>query len=149
MAHLRKQIRDRFATVLAAGLPSNYDVYTMRSYALNHDTTRAVIDIKCLNDQVRQREVMSDVRVRVASFYIRVQRGETEETLDDTLDADEVLITDLIEAEDWSDLLEEDPELLQVNFSDDSTGEYVIGSMIMRYDCEYHIDKADPETRVD
>ncbi len=147
--HIRRQIRERFKTVLEAALPgAGYVVYASRKYDWNHQSGKALVDMRFLNDQTQQRETMGDERVHIASLYIRVQRSAPEETLDDTLDADEVAIVDAVETAVWTDLLEEDPELLQVNFSDDAQGR-ALGVLVMRYDVEYRILKSDPETRID
>ena len=149
MTHMRKQIRDAFAAALTNALPSTYDVFSSRKFARNIITGRALVDMRFLNDQTQAIETMSDDRVHVGSLYIRVQRPETGADIDDALDADEVAIVSAIESRDWSDLLEQDPELLQVNFSDDASGGQVIGTIVIRYDCEYRINKSDPETRID
>lgn len=149
MAHMRQQIRERFKTVLDAALPAaGYQVYASRHYPRNHTPGVAFVDMRFLNDQTQGREVMGDERVHVASLYIRVQRSEEETNLDDAMDADEVAVVAAVEAANWSDLLEEDPELLQVNFSDDAQGR-AIGALVMRFDVEYRIYKSDPETRID
>lgn len=149
MAHIRTQIRTRFATILTAALGAGYDVFSSRKYAVNVTPGRALVDMRFLNDQTQEREVMSDARVHVASLYIRVQRPAQETDMDDTLDADELAVVSAIEAEDFTDLLEEDPELLQVNFSDSAEGGQIVGAIVIRYDVEYRIDKTDPETRID
>jgi hypothetical protein len=104
--------------------------------------------MRFLNDQTRERETMGDERIHVASLYIRVQRALEESQLDDALDEDEIAMVAAIEGENWLDLLEEDPELLQVNFADDAEGGRAIGAIVLRYDVEYRIDKSDPETRI-
>ena len=149
MAHMRKQIRDAFKAVLDAALPSaTYKVYSSRHYARNHTPGVAIVDMRFLNDQQQEIETLGDDRTRIASLYIRVQRSEEESALDDAMDADDVLITSAVMAADWSGLLEQEPEQLQTNFSDDAQSA-AIGALVMRFDCEYRIDKSDPETRID
>lgn len=149
MAHMRKQIRDRFKSVLEAALPStDYTVYAARHYARNHTPGVAIVDMRFLNDQQQEIETLGDDRVRIGSLYIRVQRSAEESALDDALDADDVLITSVIMDADWSDLLEQEPEQLQTNFADDAQGA-AIGALVMRFDVEYRINKSDPETRID
>lgn len=148
MPHIRTQIRTAFKAALDAALDSSYTVYASRKYALNIVDGEALVDMRFLNDQTQEREVMGDARVHVGSLYIRVQRVETEDALDDALDADEVAIVDAIEAADFSALLEEDPELLQVNFSDNAGAGQAIGAIVIRYDVEYRINKSDPETAI-
>lgn len=148
MAHVRTQIRNRFKTVLDGALPASYIVFASRKYAWNTKTGQTIVDMRFLNDQTRERETMGDERIHVASLYIRVQRALEESQLDTALDDDEIAIVAAIEAENWLDLLEEDPELLQVNFADDAEGGRAIGAIVLRYDVEYRIDKSDPETRI-
>lgn len=150
MAHARTQIRARFKSVLEAALPANYIVFSSRKYARNYVANQVIIDMQISNDQTSQREVMGDERIHVASLYIRAQRGTADETmLDDALDADEVRIVAAIEAASWGDLLEEDPELLQVNFTENADGGVAVGGLVMRYDLEYRIAKSDPETFIE
>lgn len=148
MAHVRTQIRNRFKTVLDGALPASYIVFASRKYAWNTKPGQTIVDMRFLNDQTRERETMGDERIHVASLYIRVQRALEESQLDTALDDDEIAIVAAIEAENWLDLLEEDPELLQVNFADDAEGGRAIGAVVLRYDVEYRIDKSDPETRI-
>ena len=146
--HARTQIRLAFHDVLKAALdPAVYDVFSSRKYARNLEPGQAIVDIRILNVNVES-QVMGFDRTHVASLYIRVQRDEPEETLDDVLDADEVAVTRAIEAHDWSMLLEDEtgPELKQVNFSEDSDAAVSVGAIILRYDVEYRIDKTDPTT---
>jgi len=146
MAHVRTQIREQFKTVIETALPSaGYDVFASRRYARN-DTGKATVDMAISNDQTQAREVMGDARIHIASLYIRVQRGAQETLLDDLLDADEVAVVEAVAAHDWSGLLEEDPELVQVNFTESDETGVAFGGIILRYDIEYRINKDDPET---
>lgn len=154
MSHVRTQIRTEFKSVLDAALPSaDYRIFASRKSAINHKATKATVDMRYLNDQTRIAETMGDsgdeARIHVPSLYIRVQRSASEETLDDELDADEVLIVKAIAAHDWSGFLEETPELVQVNFSDDGSTGKILGAIVLRYDLEYRINKHDPETIID
>jgi hypothetical protein len=149
MTHIRTQIREAFKTALVTGLPSaGYSVFSSRKYSWNADT-KALVDMTFLNDQTQARETMDDSRVHVGSLYIRVQRQAASDALDDTLDADELRVVAIVEATNWLALLEEDPELIQVNFTDgsDSAGK-PIGGIVLRYDLEYRINKSDPETAI-
>lgn len=158
MAHVRTQIRSEFADVLSNALPQSlYKIYASRKSAINHDPSTAIVDMRFLNDQTRQAEVMNETmggtddyprnepRIHVASFYIRVQRSALEELLDDSLDEDEVAIVTAIAEHNWRGILEEQPELVQVVFSDSDTAGRIIGSLALRYDLEYRINKHDPE----
>lgn len=146
MSHVRTQIRAAFADALSAALsPTDYRVFASRKFARNRSPSDpAIVDIRFLNVNVDQ-TTMGSKRTHTGSLYIRVQRDALSSGLDDLLDADEVAITAAIEAEDFSLLLEEEPELVQVNFSDDASGQVAIGAIILRYDVEYRIDKANPE----
>ncbi len=148
MTHVRAQIRQAFRTALTAHLGSSYDVYSSRKSAINHDPEKIVIDMRIMNDQVREQETMTigsdNARIHVASVYLRVQRSGREEEIDDALDEDEVKVVNAIDLYVWDHLLEEEPELIQVNFSDDASGGYILGSMVLRFDVEYRINRNDP-----
>lgn len=144
MAHVRSQIRDTMAAVLTAALGVGYRVYASRKYPQNLGT-KALIDMRFLNENVEQ-TTMGDERTRTASLYVRCHRGATEATIDNLLDADEVAISDAVMSYDWSALLEEEPELMQVNFSDDAGGGTPIGAIVLRFDLEYRVSKYDLET---
>ncbi len=146
MSHVRTQIRSAFKAALDAGLGNEYDVYSSRKSAINHDPEKVVIDIRFGNDQTSQKETMSDARIHVASLYVRVQRSAREEELDDLLDSDEVSVINSVEAHDWGSLLEENPEAVQTNWSGDGDTGYILGSIIIRFDLEYRINRDDPET---
>jgi hypothetical protein len=150
MTHVRTQIRERFKTELENRLPSGqYEVFASRKYAINNKPDKAVVDIRISNDQTMVREVMYESgngpRIHTASLYVRVQRTDDESQIDDSLDVDEVNIVNALSAVDWSDLLEEPPELLQVNFADDERAGRILGVIILRFDCEYRIDASNPE----
>ena len=144
MAHVRTQIRNAMASVLTAALGSGYNVYSSRKYPQNLGT-KALIDMRFLNENIEQ-TTMGDERTRTASLYVRCHRGASETTIDNLLDADEVFIHDAIMDHDWSALLEEQPELVQVNFTDDASGGTVIGAIVLRFDLEYRVSKFDLET---
>jgi len=149
MAHVRAQIRERFKTVLDAALGAGYDIYASRKYSHNIKTGTALVDMRFLNDQTSDVEAqLSGVREHTGSLYIRVQRPAMESDLDDLLDADETSIVEAVEAENFRDLLTEDPELMQVNFSDDASGAQAVGAIVLRFDVEYRIEKDNPETVV-
>lgn len=154
MTHMRTQIRAAFKQALEAEFSAlTHTVFASRKYKINHDYDRVFIDMAFENDQTQSRETMEtdglNERIHVASLYIRVQMSATEEDLDDALDAEEVRIVSAIGSHDWSGILEEDPELLQVNFTEDAAGGRVIGGLVLRFDVEYRIDKYDPETAIE
>ena len=142
--HVRTQIRNAFREELQLTLSADYDIYSSRKYRLNV-TDRPMIDMRFASVDIAA-QTMGKLRTGKGALYIRVQRTATEDEIDDLLDQDEVNVTSVIEAADWSSLLEEDPELTQVTFADDAMGETPIGMIVMRYDVEYRIAKTDPET---
>jgi hypothetical protein len=147
MTHVRTQIRTAFKDALDAVLPvEDYRVFASRKSAINHVPGKALVDMRFLNDQTRQADTMGTARTHVASLYVRVQRIEDEDTVDDTLDADEIKIIDAIlnNGIDWDILLEEEPELLQTNFSDDGSGGNILASLVLRFDVEYRINRDNP-----
>lgn len=152
--HIRSQLRREFKEVLESVLPpSEYRIFASRKTSINHRTSHANVDMRFLNDQTRQLETMDDhgdeARIHVPSLYIRVQRSAPEERLDDLLDDDEVLIVTAIAEYDWGHILEEQPELVQANFSDDGTTGHILGAIVLRYDLEYRINKHDPTQTID
>ena len=150
MTHVRTQIRAAFKEALDENLPEGeYRVFASRKSAINHKSQLALVDMRFLNDQTRNEETMNDSRIHVPSLYIRVQRSAREEDIDDILDQDELNVIDAIAATDWSDLLEEHPEIMQVNFTDDPSGGNILAGIVLRFDLEYRINRDDPETIID
>ncbi len=144
MSHVRTQIRQAFLTALENALGADYDIYASRKYKLNSQP-RAMIDMRFTSEDIAPTS-MGKLRTHKASLHVRVQRMATGVEIDDLLDRDEVNVNAAIEATDWSSLLEQDPELVQVTWSDDADGEIPIGMIVLRYDFEYRIAKDDPET---
>lgn len=144
MAHVRTQIRQAFSTALVDALEDDYDIFASRKYKMNL-SERPMIDMR-FNAVDIAAQTMGDLRTHTGSMFIRVQRIATGDDIDDLLDQDEVNVTAVIEAVDWSSLLEEDPELKAVSWADDADGEIPVGMIVLRYDIEYRIAKSDPET---
>ena len=155
MTHVRTQIRRAFKDALDEHLPEGeYRVFASRKSAINHKSDLILVDIGFLNDQTRNEEVMNysngdGARIHVPSLYVRVQRSEPEDDIDDLLDQDEVNIIAAVAATDWSDLLEEHPEIMQVNFTNDPSGGNILAGIVLRFDLEYRINRDDPETTID
>lgn len=155
MAHVRTQIREAFKTALEGATgAADYTVFASRKYSLNVAEDHGYVDIMIGNDQTEvARSTMGSTRkarIHTASVYIRVQRSALSDNLDDDLDADEVFVVNAIHDHDWTGLLEEEPELLQVNFADsnDSRG-VAVGTIVIRFDVEYRINYDAPETVID
>lgn len=155
MTHVRTQIREFAKTVLDDNLPANqYRVFASRKSAINHKSNLALIDLRFSNDQTRNEEVMStsdgdSARIHVGSLYVRIQRSAREHEIDDLLDQDEVNVISAFANADWRGLLEEHPEIMQVNFTDDSSGGNILAGIVLRFDTEYRIYRDDPETVID
>ena len=154
MSHVRTQIRKAWKKVLDEELPEGYRVFASRKSAINHKSRLALVDMRFLNDQTRAEEVMNysngdGARIHIGSLYVRVQRSALEPDIDDLLDQDEVNVIAAVEATDWSDLLEEHPEIMQVSFTDDSTGGNILAGIVLRFDLEYRINRDDPEKIID
>ncbi len=155
MTHVRTQMRQAWKTALDTHLPSGeYRVFASRKSPINHKSQLALVDMRFLNDQTRAEEVMNHrdgdgARIHVGSLYVRVQRSARENDIDDLLDQDEINIIAAVAATDWSDLLEEHPEIMQVNFTDDSSGGNILAGIVLRFDLEYRINRDDPETIID
>jgi len=150
MVHVRTQIRAKFKEIFDAELDSDaYRIFASRKSAINHLPDLALVDMRFLNDQTRNEETMGDERIHVPSLYIRVQRSARENEIDNLLDQDEVNIISAIDTFDWSDLLEEHPELIQVSFTDDSTGGNILAGIVLRFDLEYRINRDEPTVVID
>ena len=147
MTHVRTIIRQAIVNLLDAELPTSpYVVLGARLSKRNRTGEGlAMVDARFADVAVTQ-QTMGDDRLHTASLLIRVQREGDEETIDDDLDADEVAITGILNGFDWSNLLEDDPELTQISFAYDTESEATIGVLVLRFTVEYRIDKNDPET---
>lgn len=152
MPHVRTQIRHRVRNALRAGLDdAAYDVDASRKSARNQRYPVTDVNIKVLNDQVRELETMYGsipTDIHVMSLYIRVSRTGNGDTLDDLLDEDEIKINTIIMTLDWLDLCEEDPKPVQTNFTSDGDGEKDFAELVLRYDFEYRVSRNDLETPV-
>jgi hypothetical protein len=145
MTHARTLIRHAVIEALAADLPATYRVFGSRKYALNRVAGAPVVDVRFAQVNITQ-ETMGDERRNLGSLLIRVQRDSEETGLDDALDADEVLIVGVMAALDLSALVEEQPELMQVNFAEDAQTGRPVGALVLRFDVEWRANWNDPET---
>lgn len=146
MTHVRTQIRETLADALTTVLP-DFDVHASFKYARNV-TDRPMIDMRFLNENVGS-DTMGSARRRVASLYLRVQRPGTEAAIDDLLDIDEIAVNAVVmEGQWWVDLLEQEPELMQVNWSDSDEGGRIIGTIVLRYDVEYRVTQTNLEDTI-
>jgi hypothetical protein len=151
MSHIRTQLREAFKSAIEAHDGANgYAVFAARKHKWNAKTDVALVDMMISNDQSQPGSTMGSsrhMRHHIASLYIRVQRNAASDELDDALDADELFVVEAVMGHDWTSLLEEEPELTQVNFTDsnDSAG-LPVGTIVIRFDVRYRIDRRDPET---
>ena len=146
--HIRTKIRKEVKALLDGKLGEDYKVYSSKMSSVNHDATRALVDMHFQNDQTRQISTLTNSgderRNHVVSLYFRVQRSGIDEQLADLLDLDEVRVIEAIYGYDWLHLLEDMPELVQVTFSDDGTAGRTLGIIVLRLDLEYCINKFNP-----
>ena len=148
MTHVRTTIRQTVARLLETKLPSTgYDVIGTRASKRNRRDTDpdAVVDVR-ITDVAVTAQGMDDLRLHTATLMIQVTREGNEETLDDLLDQDEILVTQAVNQFDWARLLEADPELTQITFARDGESDVTIGAIMLRYTVEYRISKHNPET---
>lgn len=147
MPHARTTVRRRFIDALGDELDSDdYAVYGTRAYARNRRNNVAIVDVR-QGDETVDIEVMGTIRTRRGSLFIRSQRSGKEEEFFDELDADEVQILAAINSVSWDDLLEEDPELVNVSFPvPNADGERVVSAIILEFMVEYRAEQFDPET---
>ena len=153
MTHIRTQIRHRFAEVVRTYLDDlepdfEYEVNSDRRYPKRFEEGTYYVDMMVLNENISQ-STMGEERDHEPSFYIRVQTIGPEGELTDRLEAFEVLVLAAIFESDWSDLCEETPEYVQWNTSDDFDNADAAMTMIMRFDCEYRVDRNDVETTIE
>ena len=146
MTHLRTTIRQTFNAVLDAALsPEEYAILGARTSKRNRAETASVaVHFTEVNVTANS---MGDDRTHMGTVMIKVQRGAAEDELDDLLDLDEVRVTAAINNYDWSDLLEEDPEMTQITFDRDDSTEVTIGQIALRFSVEYRIDKMNPNLK--
>lgn len=145
MTHIRTLLRQAFAAVLEGDLPvGQYQVFASRKYALN-TTALATIDLRFQSDDV-EAQTMGKLREHTATLFIRCQRVANETEIDDLLDADEVEINRAIQAQDWSAVLKEQPELVRTVFTDDATTATVIAAIVLQYNLDYRAAIDDLET---
>jgi hypothetical protein len=144
VSHVRTQIRAAFLSALEAQLSADYDLFASRKYKLNM-VDRPMLDMRFSSVDITA-QTMGDLRTHTGALFIRVQRMATGDDIDDLLDQDEVNVTAAIEAVDWSNLLEQDPELTNVMWADGAEGDVPVGMIVLRYDVEYRVAKNDPET---
>jgi hypothetical protein len=148
MTHVRTTIRQTVARLLETKLPSTgYDVIGTRASKRNRRAIDqdAVVDVR-ITDVAVTAQGMNDLRLHTATLMIQVTREGNEETLDDLLDQDEVLVIRAMSQFDWMRLLETDPELTQITFARDGESDVAIGAIMLRYTVEYRISKYNPET---
>jgi hypothetical protein len=148
MTHVRTTIRQTVCQLLGTKLPNTgYNVLGTRTSKRNRSAIDqdAVVDVR-ITDVAVTAQGMNDLRLHTATLVIQVTREGKEETLDDMLDQDEVLVTQAMSQIDWTRLLETDPELTQITFARDGESDVAIGAIMLRYTVEYRISKNNPET---
>lgn len=143
MTHLRTTIRQTFRDVLESALSSEeYIVLGTRTSKRNR-TKENVIDVRFTEIDVSQNS-MGDDRTHMATLMIRVYRPGDEEVLDDLMDLDEVRITGAVYNYDWSQLLEDEPELKRISFEREDTTDETLGVLVLQFAVEYRINKLNP-----
>lgn len=148
MTHVRTQIRHRIKQALDDELPQNYRVFASRKYPRSVVAGQPIVDMRISNDETLDQETQGTDRDHEASLFIRVQRNGLEESIDDLLDTDEVLVVKALQTVLWGDLLE-DQEVLEpnnVSFDDNAQGNEVVSSIIIEFKIIFRIDFTDPET---
>lgn len=143
MTHVRTTIRQTFNAVLEGALSSeDYTILGTRTSKRNRDDAASVrVNFTEVNVTANS---MGDDRTHTGTLMVRVQRAADEADLDDLLDLDEARVTDAIFNYDWSDLLEEDPELRQITFDRSDETDVTIGQIALQFIVEYRINKLNP-----
>jgi hypothetical protein len=143
MTHVRTTIRRRFEEVLESTLSGeDYIILGTRTSKRNR-TDESVVEIRFTEIDVSQNS-MSDDRTHMGTLMIRVHRSGAEHDLDDLMDLDEVRVTDAVYNHDWSELLEDQPELKRITFTRDDSTEDTIGVLSLQFAIEYRINQLNP-----
>lgn len=143
MTHLRTTIRQTFRDVLESALsPEEYVVVGTRTSKRNR-TDETVIDVRFTEIDVSQNS-MGDDRTHMGTLMIRVYRSDDEAVIDDLLDLDEARVTGAVYNYDWSQLLEDEPELKRISFEREDTTDETVGVLVLQFSVEYRINKLNP-----
>lgn len=146
MANVRTQIRSAVKTALDAGLSAlAYEVHDHRVFAINA-TDKAIVDMGFQRVSAGVSDVMGLETVHMGELFVRITRTDNETTITDLLEADEALVASTIQGVDWSSLLEDDPRLQSINYSDNGDADSVTASLTLQYAMEYRINYTDHET---
>ena len=143
MTHLRTTIRQTFRDVLESALsPEEYVVVGTRTSKRNR-TDESVIDVRFTEIDVSQNS-MGDDRTHMGTLMIRVYRSGDEAVIDDLLDLDEARVTGAVYNYDWSQLLEDEPELKRISFEREDTTDETVGVLVLQFSVEYRINRLNP-----
>ena len=143
MTHLRTTIRQTFRDVLESALsPEEYVVVGTRTSKRNR-TDESVIDVRFTEIDVSQNS-MGDDRTHMGTLMIRVYRSGDEAVIDELLDLDEARVTGAVYNYDWSQLLEDEPELKRISFEREDTTDETVGVLVLQFSVEYRINRLNP-----
>jgi hypothetical protein len=143
MTHLRTIIRQTFRDVLESSLSSEEYVVVGTRTSKRNRTDETVIDVRFTEIDVSQNS-MGDDRTHMGTLMIRVYRSGDEAVIDDLLDLDEARVTGAVYNYDWSQLLEDEPELKRISFEREDTTDETVGVLVLQFSVEYRINKLNP-----
>jgi hypothetical protein len=146
MAHVRKQIRDRVASVLTDGVASvNSRVYISRVYPITSDDLPALT--VSINSEQSSMITLGTTKSlgRRLSINIDIYARSTS-ALDDSIDAIAVEIEQAIAADFTVNGLAKEAILSATNIEHSGEAEKPVGIARLSYDVLYHTSVSDPET---
>jgi hypothetical protein len=145
MAHVRKQIRDRIATLVTGLTTTGSNVYKMRRYALDQDKLPAVVVYT--NDESSALQTMGSVNLdRVLSVSVQAFVSGSSTTVFDTLDTIAVEIEEAIAADFTLNGLAKRCHLTGTNVDINPEAEKAIGDITLTYEVVYRTTISDVET---
>jgi uncharacterized protein YkuJ len=145
MAHVRKQIRDRIATLVTGLATTGSNVYKMRRYALDQDKLPAVVVYT--NDETSNLQVMGTINLdRVLSVSVQAFVSGASTSVFDTLDTIAVEIEEAIAADFTLNGLAKRCHLTGTSVDINPEAEKAIGEVTLTYEVQYRTTISDVET---
>jgi hypothetical protein len=141
MSHVRSQFRAAIKAILITAMPA-HKIFSSRRYKINASEL-PIVDMRFSNEN-SEHQTMSNVLERTATLHIRVTRNAVEESIDDVLDDDAVLVEHALANAVVAGV--KSAMLVQTNFTDSADGDRTNAEVILRYDITYRTADNDVET---
>ena len=142
MPNVRTEIRGRVRDLLAAAMPDHV-VMAHRAFARNV-TAAPLIDLKPAGETGEFQTMGSHLQMRELDLAVRISR-QSQDGIEDDLDADEAIVTATLCGAVWGDLCESYPEPSSARWFDEVEGGVGISSLVLQFRFEYRIDVNDLE----